>query len=121
MPHSARQLFTGFTPQPQRFAFIASARMQLKLHGIHEKVFPKPLQMATVHEGALPPGLPPHGINADMLCRVVLRPTKNAGNSHLHPRIQPSSSHPPSLSTRIPHPHPSPSPSSLNPTITIRT
>ena len=87
VPPSARQLFTGFTPQPQRFAFIASARMQLKLHGIHEKVFPKPLQMAPLHAGALPPGLPPHGTNADMLCRVVLRPTKNAGKPQSSPSI----------------------------------
>ena len=78
LPAAATQVFTNFTPQPQRFAFVASARLQLKLHGIHAAVFPKPLSMPTLCGGGLPAGLE-RGTAADMLCRMILRPTKLAG------------------------------------------
>ena len=70
-------------PQDQRFAFVASARMQLKLHGVHETIFPKPLPMPLPPElsshGALPAGLPPSAVAADMLCKLVFRPLPLAG------------------------------------------
>ena len=34
---TTHHVFLNFTPQPQRFAFVASARLQLKLHGIHDE------------------------------------------------------------------------------------
>ena len=88
---STQHLFTQFPPQPQRFAFVASARMQLKLHGIHSGVFPKPLQLPTKGEDpdptsadgggamALPAGMPASATAADMLCRLVLRPMGSRG------------------------------------------
>ena len=83
LPASTTHLFTQYTPQDQRFAFIASARMQLKLHGVHEGVFPKPQQQPMVKSEApsscLPAGLPASAIAADMLSKLVLRPTIRAG------------------------------------------
>ena len=52
VPTSTQHLFTQFTPQDQRFAFVASARLQTKLHGIHSSIFPKPCQ---VHRGKARP------------------------------------------------------------------
>ena len=72
----------NLTPQPQRFAFVASARLQLKLHGIHADVFPRPLQMPSLWSGQpLPPTLGnlPLTDVADMLCRIVIRPIQRAG------------------------------------------
>ena len=82
-PAATQHLFTQFTPREQRFAFIASARMQLKLHGVHEQVFPKPLQMSLLQPSdapsPLPSGLPPSSVAADMLCRLTFRPLAKAG------------------------------------------
>ena len=82
LPPTTRQVFVNLTPQPQRFAFVASARLQLKLHGIHADVFPRPLQMPSLWGGQpLPPSLGslPLSDVADMLCRIVIRPIQRAG------------------------------------------
>lgn len=126
-------LFTNFVPQPQRFAYVASARMQLKLHGargtvistafpalltdvtssvgwhaasnghaypitcltvlrhsccfsrtgVHDRVFPKPQQLVgNALTTALPPGMPQSSHAADMLCKLILRPTNRQGLDH---------------------------------------
>ena len=59
MAAGATHLFTQFTPQEQRFAFIASARMQLKLHGVRPpSASPCPLPLPAL---LLRPVLCPNG------------------------------------------------------------
>jgi hypothetical protein len=51
LPAAAIQLFTGEAPQPQRFAFLTAARLQMLMHGVHGKVRPPPrLQPPTEHD-----------------------------------------------------------------------
>ena len=86
---------------PQRFAFASSARLQLKLHGLHSRVFPEP-QAAPHYSMPFHPGVPPAEESAQsvassavegggaavaavapvqlgMLGRLVLRPRDKAG------------------------------------------
>ena len=51
LPAGAIQLFTGEAPQPQRFAFLTAARLQMLMHGVHGKVRapPRP-QPPTEHD-----------------------------------------------------------------------
>ena len=51
LPAAAIQLFTGEAPQPQRFAFLTAARLQMLMHGVHGKVRapPRP-QPPTEHD-----------------------------------------------------------------------
>jgi hypothetical protein len=50
LPAAASQLFTGEQPQPQRFAFVTAARLQMLMHGVHGEVRPPArLQPPTEH------------------------------------------------------------------------
>ena len=51
LPAAAIQLFTGEAPQPQRFAFLTAARLQMLMHGVHGQVRapPRP-QPPTEHD-----------------------------------------------------------------------
>ena len=80
LPASTEHLILNRTPQPQRFAFVASARLQLKLHAVHGDVFPIPKQMPTL------PACPTKQAHsaarmtaADMLCKLVIRPRDASG------------------------------------------
>ena len=90
LPATTEHLLLNRTPQPQRFAFVASARLQLKLHAVHADVFPMPKQMPTLpvcpsKEAALPACPSKKGDSAamitaaDMLCKLVIRPRDAAG------------------------------------------
>ena len=51
LPAAATQLFTGEAPQPQRFAFVTAARLQMLMHGVHGEVRPLArLQPPTEHD-----------------------------------------------------------------------
>ena len=79
LPAATQHFFVGLTPQPQRFAFVTSARLQMLMHGLHATVFPLPHQMPPLYSCNLPAGLPTSSTVLDMLSLVVLRPKKAAG------------------------------------------
>lgn len=88
-PERTLQLVLHHAPQPQRFAFVASARLQLKLGSLHSGIFPPPRALAQTAAGsaarctaAQPVAVPPGCVAADMLSRIVLRPLDKAGLSH---------------------------------------
>jgi ribonuclease Z len=85
-PGCTLQLMLHHAPQPQRFAFAASARLQLKLGCLHSGIFPPPRAMA--QSAAAAPGaaaepaavsVPPGCVAAGMLSRIILRPVDKAG------------------------------------------
>jgi ribonuclease Z len=87
-PECTLQLVLHHAPQPQRFAFVASARLQLKLGSLHSGIFPPPLALAqprapgagaAAHPAA--EAVPPGCVAADMLSRIVLRPLDKSGLS----------------------------------------
>ena len=79
LPGSSRQYFVDLTPQRQRLAFVASARLQLKLHALHGLLFPKPCAAPLLFEGGLAPGLPPLALSLDMHAKLLFRPKEKAG------------------------------------------
>ena len=79
LPASSKQYFVDLTPQRQRLAFVASARLQLKLHALHGRLFPNPRVAPFLFDGGLPPGLPPLAAALDMHAKLLFRPKEKAG------------------------------------------
>ena len=77
LPAATRQLLLNHAPQPQRLAFVASARLHLKLHAVHEGLFAwPPCQLPAM---PTPPEMPASVVLADMLTKWVIRPADRAG------------------------------------------